>query len=251
MRVQVSRTGDREEIVPMAHSLNEDEDRPERGRTHGHEPELRAAVSAARRAGRKHRKDERKGRHHDQRRKPCSSSLDAEGLLTVRKAAEEHADAYDAVADDHHGSEDRVARQGRHIVAASNHHREDERGLNSGYGQGEYERAKRLAHAMRDDFGVVDRCDDRPYQSGAAQHGKQRSHASHQRGRNQSERQQGDEPGPDGHACTSPERGSSRRGAATYHSRMTMSGRSAKYANVRFRGARRAATGRWTKPLAR
>ena len=187
----------------MAYGLNKDEDRPERGRSHRHERELRAAVSAGRRAGRKHRQDERERCHHDQRGKPCSGPLDAEGLLTVRKTAQQNAQADDAVADDHHGSVDRVARQDRHVLAAGNHHGEDERGLNRGHGQGKYERAKGLAHAMRDDFRVVDRHENRPDQSGAAQHGEQRSHAHGQRHKKQSERQHRDKPGPERHVWSS------------------------------------------------
>ena len=68
----------------------------------------------------------------------------------------------DARADDHHGGVDRVARQDRHVVAAGDHHREDERGLDHGHGQGQDERAEGLAHAMRDDLGVVDGGDHRP-----------------------------------------------------------------------------------------
>ena len=79
----------------------------------------------------------------------------------MRKTAEQNAYADDTGADDHHGSVDRVARQDRHVLAAGNHHRENERGLNRGHGQRKDERAKGLAHAMRDDFGVVDRYDDR------------------------------------------------------------------------------------------
>ena len=122
----------------------------------------------ARRAGRKYRQDERERCHHDQRGKPCSGPLDAEGLLAVRKATEQNAYTYDTVADDHHGSIDRVARQDRHVFAACNHHGEDERGLNCGHGQGKYERAEGLSNAMRDDFCVVDRYEDCPDQGGAA-----------------------------------------------------------------------------------
>ena len=120
-------------------------------------------------------------------------------MLTVRKTAEQSAYAHDTVADDHHGGVDRVARQDCHIIAACNHHRENERGLNHGHGQGKHERAKGLAHAMRDDFGMVDRCDDRPHQSDTAQHGEQRTDACHERSNEQSKRQHGDKPGPERH----------------------------------------------------
>jgi hypothetical protein len=53
---------------------------------------------------------------------------------------------------------------------------------------------------MRDDFGVVDCCDDRPYQKDATQHGEPRSHACRERSNEQSERRHGDQPGPERHA---------------------------------------------------
>jgi hypothetical protein len=42
---------------------------------------------------------------------------------------------------------------------------------------------------MRDDFGMVDRYDDRCYKSGAAQDTKQRAHARDKRSDEQTERQ--------------------------------------------------------------
>jgi hypothetical protein len=52
---------------------------------------------------------------------------------------------------------------------------------------------------MRDHLRVVDRYEDRPDQSGAAQHGEQRSDACYDRSHEQSERQHWDKPGPERH----------------------------------------------------
>lgn len=59
--------------------------------------------------------------------------------------------------------------------------------------------AKGLAQAMRDDLGVVDRYEDRAYQSGATQHSEPRSHACDDRSHEQSERQHRDKPSPERH----------------------------------------------------
>jgi hypothetical protein len=67
-------------------------------------------------------------------------------------------------------SVDRVARQDRHVIAACDYHRENERGFNHGHGHRQNQGAKGLTHAMRDHFGVVDGSDDRSHQHSGAQH---------------------------------------------------------------------------------
>ena len=143
----------------MPHGLNEDEDRPKCGRCHRHERELRAAVDA-RLIQRKDREHERKRGHYDQRSEPGAGALHAETLLAVRETADQDAKTHDAVADDHHRRVNRVARQDGHIVAARDHHRQNERGLDDGHGHGENQGPERLSDAIRDHFGVVDCGDD-------------------------------------------------------------------------------------------
>ena len=75
----------------MAHRLDEDENRPQRGRGDRDEYELQRAVGTARRGRRESREHERERRHDDQRSEPRAGSLDAKRLLVVREAA--HQDA--------------------------------------------------------------------------------------------------------------------------------------------------------------
>ena len=69
------------------------------------------------------------------------------------------------------------ARQHGRMLAAREHHRENERGLDDGHGQGEDQRPEGLAYAMRHHFGVVDRREHRTDESDPAQHGKERAYA--------------------------------------------------------------------------
>jgi hypothetical protein len=57
------------------------------------------------------------------------------------------------------------------LLAASNHHGKNERGFNRSHGQGEDERAQGFAHAMRDDFCVVNRSENGTDQCRAAEYG--------------------------------------------------------------------------------
>jgi hypothetical protein len=122
MHLLIGRIGSRDEIIPVAYGLYENEDRPERRGSQGHEPELRAAVRAGGRACRKHRYDERERRHHDKRGKAGSSPLDTEGLLMVRETSDQNAQADDTGTNDHHGGVHRVARRRRHVRATGKHH---------------------------------------------------------------------------------------------------------------------------------
>ena len=120
----------------------------------------------------------------------------------MRQPTEQDAQADHAVADDHHGSVDRVARQARRVIAAGNHHREDERGLDCGDRQGEDECAEGLADAMCDDFGVVHRHDDRRHESGGAEHRDPRSDSREHCRDQHTKRQDGNERGEWRHCST-------------------------------------------------
>ncbi len=164
-----------------------------------HKNELRPAQRAAwcgRREGRQH---EGERRHDDQRGKTCARPLNAERLLVMRETADEQADPDDAGADDHDRGINRVAWQNGRVVAASEHHRENERGFDDGHRHGEDQRPEGLSDAVRHDFSVVDRDDDRTKQADSAQHGNQRADANRDRGDQESARQCRSKPGPRGH----------------------------------------------------
>ena len=117
----------------------------------------------------------------------------------MRETANEQADPDDAGADDHDRGINRVAWQNGRVVAASEHHRENERGFDDGHRHGEDQRPEGLSDAVRHDFSVVDRDEDRTKQANSAQHGNQRADANRDRGDQESARQCRSKPGPRGH----------------------------------------------------
>ena len=98
----------------------------------------------------------------------------------MAEAADQQAQPDDAVADDHHRREDRIARQGRLFRAAGEHDRDDQRDLDHGDGNREHQRAERLAGAVSDDLGVMHRGEDRADQRDRASKREHRSHRGEQ-----------------------------------------------------------------------
>jgi len=74
----------------------------------------------------------------------------------VAQPADQQAYADNAVADEHHGGKDRVAREARFLGPRRQHHGDDQRDFDHGHGNRQHERAERLAHPMRDDFRMMD-----------------------------------------------------------------------------------------------
>lgn len=94
----------------------------------------------------------------------------------MRETAEENADAHNAVADDHQRCIDGVSRQNGPVTGIGEHHRQNERCLDHGYGHGQDQGAKRFTNAMRRDFRVMDRSNNTADQTCAAQHGQRRAY---------------------------------------------------------------------------
>ena len=82
-------------------------------------------------------------------------SLDLKSLFVMTDAAPEQTGADDAVAHNHDGGKNRVARQSCFFGWSCNHDRDNQGRLNRRYGQGEDKRAKWLAHAVRNYLGVI------------------------------------------------------------------------------------------------
>ena len=87
-------------------------------------------------------------------------ALELEALLVMADPAREQADADEAVADDHDGGENRVARQARLLRPAGDHDGDDERHLNDRDGERQHQGAVGLTHLMGHHFGMV-HCGDR------------------------------------------------------------------------------------------
>ena len=71
------------------------------------------------------------------------------------QAPDQQAQTDDAVENDHHGGEYRVARQRGRFGAARNHQGDDQRHFDQRDRQGQHQRAIGFADAMRDHFGVM------------------------------------------------------------------------------------------------
>ena len=183
----------------MAHRLEEHEHAPHRERRDADEAELRGRVARPLRADGEGRHHQHEGRERGERRQRRAGALDPERLLAVAQRAEQHAGADHAVGDDHDGRVHRVARERGLVLAAGEHHRDDQRRLDRGDGQREDERAERLADPVRDDLGVMHGGDDGADQRDAAGGAEQRPERQFQRDAKQRHANQWNECGPVGH----------------------------------------------------
>jgi hypothetical protein len=166
------------------------------GGAHRDEEKLRFAVGAAGGGRREDRHHERERGHDDECGEASADSFHAEHLLAMFQSAHQDADAGDAVADDHERGIDRVARQHRHVIPAGHHHRKDQRGLDRGDGQRENQRAKGLAHAMGNHFGMMHGDKHRSDQRRAAQRSENDPNADSDCHDQQRDRRHRNEPGP-------------------------------------------------------
>ena len=122
---------------------------------------------------------------HRQRR---ACALDLKPLLVMARAARQQAQTDDPVAHDHDGSKNRVTRQFRLSVRSRNHNRDDQRHLDHRHSDGENQRAKWFAGAVRDYLGVIDGRKHRRHQCGFRDHGHETAHT-------EGKRDQQDDPG--------------------------------------------------------
>ena len=84
----------------------------------------------------------------------------------VATSVGEDADPHDAVADDHHGGEDRVAGHCVALTMVREHHRDDQGCLDDRHAEREDQCPEWLTHSMGDDLGMADRCEHRGHEDG-------------------------------------------------------------------------------------
>jgi hypothetical protein len=164
----------REEIIAVAHRLDEDERAVERERGESRKRELRRRPHRARHRDRvvgQHERQHRKRGQHGERR---ARAFELKRLHAVPQAAQQQTQADDAVAHDHDRGEHRVSRERRLRVASREHHGYDQRDLDHRDGDRERERTERLTDPMRDDFGVVDGGEDDAGQARGDDHEERR-----------------------------------------------------------------------------
>jgi hypothetical protein len=82
-------------------------------------------------------------------------------LLVMAGAAAQQTESDDAIAHDHHGGKNGVAREICLFGRSGNDDRYDQRDFNDGDGDSEQNRAEWLANPMRHHLGMVDGCKNR------------------------------------------------------------------------------------------
>ena len=86
-----------------------------------------------------------------------AAALGAESHHAVPDAPRQQADAHHAIADDHHRREDSIPGQTPGLLAAGEHHRDDQGHLDDRHCQGQDQGAQGLADAMGNDLRVIHR----------------------------------------------------------------------------------------------
>src|SRR5690242_20085695 len=102
---------ERQEIVAVPRTLNENEGTIEHHRDDRGEYQLGRAVARPEFGRREIRQDQRKAGQRDQNREGSARPLDLEALFMMASTAREQTQSDDAVAYDHHGGEDGVTSQ--------------------------------------------------------------------------------------------------------------------------------------------
>ncbi len=148
-------TLNREEIVAVPHGLDENERAVEHQRHKPGENELRRAVQRAEFACREVWKNQSEASQRGQHRQRGARSLDLKSLFVMTGTAREQTGADDAIAYNHDGGENRVARQSCLFGWSRNHDRDNQCRLNDRYGEREDKRAKWLADAVCNHLRVV------------------------------------------------------------------------------------------------
>ena len=120
-----------DEIIAVPDGLGIEEHAVQHDRHDADETELGCRIERPRRRQRVVRQHQRDGREHRQHRQIEIGAGDLKVLLAVAQAADQNADADQAVADDHHHREHRIARQRRHRLGAE-HDGRDQRHLDDG-----------------------------------------------------------------------------------------------------------------------
>ena len=140
----------------MPHGLDEHKRAVEHQRHNRRENKLRWTEVRTGHGGRnvwQHQREDRE-RRQDRQRRACA--LDLKPLLVMARAARQQAHTDDSIAHDHDGRKHRVTRQFCLSARRREHDRDNQRDLDHRHRDGEHQRAKGFAGAVRNHFGVVD-----------------------------------------------------------------------------------------------
>ena len=177
------------EIVAVAHRLHQREGRIEDQRNRRDEAELRRRIKGSRDARREIGEDQRHDGEDRQGRERSADAGALEALLVMADRAAQEAEAHQQVQDHHHRSEHRVARQCLRLFGLGLHQRQDQPDLDHRHREREDQRAERLADAVRNDLGMMDRSDDGPRQDHADEDRVQRQGKAGHRGNEAQDRE--------------------------------------------------------------
>lgn len=144
-----------DEIVAVADSLREQKTGIKQHRKHADEAKLRRRERAGIGGSRVGRQNERHDAQRDQHRQIGAGPLADDCLLAMAPAAKRQAHADDAGGGDHHRREHGFARK-RRVVGAVQHDGNDDRHFDCRHGDGQHQRAVRLAHPPGHRLGVVE-----------------------------------------------------------------------------------------------
>ena len=120
-------------------------------------------------------------------------------LLAMANAAHQQANADNAVANDHHRGENRVAREAGFFRTGRKHDRDDQRDLDHGDGHRQDQGAERFADAVRDQFRMLHGSEDRRDQDNGGKRGQRRTQAGRECGSQHGKAQDGEHPCPPRH----------------------------------------------------
>ena len=178
----------------MTHRLHHDEGQIERNRDDRDEPQLQVRIIGAGDRRGKIGQHQRQHRQRGECRERSAGAGDAELLFAVSGSADEHREADDAVQNDHHRREHRVARQRRIVVGSGEHQCDDQRHFDQGDGKRQQQRAERLADLVRHDLGMMHRRQHRADEPGSDEQRRDRQMRQRERHQRRAQKRGGDGP---------------------------------------------------------
>ena len=155
----------RQEVIPMPDRLYQHESAIQHNRDNRDKGQLRRAVERPLQARCVVRQDQRQYGNCSQGRHRGRDAVEAKTLFPVAAGTDQQTSANNAIQNDHDRCKHGIACQTMGRFTAAEHERDNQRHLDQGHCQRQYQRTEWLTNLVRDHFSVVHR----------------RQHAGHQR----------------------------------------------------------------------
>ena len=146
-----------QKVIAVAHGLHHDKRAVEHQRSNRHKNQLGIVIGGAGRAGGEIGQHQREHQNRHQHNQRGVGRFFAEKLLAVFPAANQQAQAQNAVENQHNRRKNGVAGNIGGILAAGHHQRNNQRHFDNGDGHRQNNRAERFAHFVCHHFGVIHR----------------------------------------------------------------------------------------------